>query len=72
MTDQTLTASTVEEYREVFIQAMRCFKTHGRAIGDTAQRFAWKLADRIDQMLLDDLDALRALVAEKEREDESS
>lgn len=67
MTDQKLTASTVAEYIDVFGQAQRSLAQFSTEGNGTANRLAHTISLRIEEMLLDNMDSLRALVAEQEQ-----
>lgn len=68
MTEQKLTASTVEQYRQVFIQARECLAAHGKSQHNAETRLAATIAMRLEDYILDPLEALRALAENRERE----
>lgn len=68
MTDQKLTASTVADFKQVFEQASQAIGSFGIEGNDAASRLARTLSRRIDERILDEMECLRALVAERERE----
>jgi hypothetical protein len=69
MTDQKLNSAAIEDYRNVFKQAQQSIGEYGFEGNDTASRLARTISRRIEEMLLDEMDCLRALVAEQEAAD---
>ena len=69
MTDQKITASTVAEYIDVFRQAQRSLAAFSTEGNGTASRLARRISLTIEERLLDEMDCLRALVAEQEAAD---